>query len=152
MKNLAITYSVNLVTLSVLMLLEPVNAVTLDLLPDTQSVTVGQPVSIDVQISELGNGTPPSVGGFNLELNYDPTVLTFNDLTFSGLIDLSNFGTQSIDSSTPGTLLFGEVSLDIPEDLNTAQPDTFTLANIDAAAIEKDLESPFTIGKVLIFE
>lgn len=145
MKNLAVTCSINLVTLSVLMLLEPVKAVTIDLLPDTQNVTVGQPISIDVQISELGNGTPPSVGGFNLELNYAPTVLSFNDLTFSGLINLSGLGIQSIDSSTPGTLSFGEVTLDLPADLNTAQPDSFSLANIEFMGSGIGTNSPLTL-------
>ncbi len=131
MKNLAVTCGVALGTLPLFMLLKPVNGITLDLLPQIQSITVGQSVMVDVQISELGNSASPSVGGFNLELNYDPTVLTFNDLTFSGLIDLSGSGIQSIDSSIPGTLLFGDVSLDFPEDLNAAQPDAFSLANIE---------------------
>ncbi len=71
------------------------------------------------------------MGAFNLELTYDPTVLTFNDLTFSELLNISDSGIQSIDSSIPGTLIFGNVSLDSDEQLNAAQPDSFSLANIE---------------------
>ncbi|MGK7956696.1 MAG: cohesin domain-containing protein [Crocosphaera sp.] len=145
MRYIAVRCGVILGTLPLLTLVQSVNAVTLDLLPETQGVTVGQPVIVDVQISELGNGMTPSVGGFNLELSYDPAVLSFNDLTFSGLIDLSNLESQSVDSSTPGTLVFGDVSLDSPEDLNAAQPDNFSLANIEFISGGVGINSPLSL-------
>ncbi|WP_198648202.1 cohesin domain-containing protein [Cyanothece sp. BG0011] len=145
MRHIAVSCGVILGTLPLFMLFEPANAVTLDLLPQTQSVTVGQSVILDVQISELGNNISPSVGGFNLQLNYDPAVLTFDDITFSGLIDLSGLDTQTVDSSTPGTLFFVDLSLDLPEELNTAQPDTFSLANIEFIGSGIGTNSPLTL-------
>lgn len=152
MRHIAVSCGLTLGTLPLLMLFEPVNAVTLDLLPETQSVTVGQSVIIDVQISELGNNIAPSVGGFSLELNYDPTVLTFNDLIFSELINLSGSGIQSIDSSIPGTILFGDVSLDFPEDLNAAQPDVFNLANIEFIGSGVGTNSPLTLSIIELLD
>ncbi len=146
MRYIAVTCGIALGTLPLFMLLKPVNAVTLDLLPEMQNITVGDSVIIDVQISELGNGTSPSVGGFNLELNYDPAVLTFNNLTFSELLNIFDTGIQSIDSSTSGTLIFGNVSLDSAEELNAAQPNSFSLANIEFIGSGVSTNSPLSLS------
>ncbi|MDJ0658214.1 MAG: cohesin domain-containing protein [Crocosphaera sp.] len=152
MRDIVVTCGIAIGTLPLFILVKPVNGVTLDLLPQTQNVTLGESVIIDVQISELGNGIAPSVGGFQLQLDYDPGVLTFDDITFSGLIDLSNLGTQSFDSSTPGMFFFGDASLDSPAELNSAQPDTFSLANIEFIGSGIGTNSPLNLSIIEIVD
>lgn len=153
MRDIVVTCGIAIGTLPFLMLVKPVNGVTLDLLPQTQNVTLGESVIIDVQISELGNGIAPSVGGFQLQLDYDPGVLTFDDITFSGLIDLPGFGSQSVDSSTPGIVIFGDVFLDNDTgDLNVAQPDSFSLANIELIGSGIGTNSPLTLSIIEIVD
>lgn len=152
MRNIVVIGSVALGALPLFMLLKPVNGVTLDLLPETEDISIGESIIIDVQISELGNGVSPSVGGFSLEVNYDPEVLTFNNLTLSDLLNISDPGFQSIDSSSPGSLLFGNVSLDFTEDLDAAQPDSFSLANIEFIGSEIGTNSPVSLNIIEIVD
>ncbi|EAZ90380.1 cohesin domain-containing protein [Crocosphaera chwakensis] len=136
MKQISIISGLNLGLLSLFSFLQPVQSITLELLPQTQNVAVGDSVIVDVQISELGDMESPSVGGFDFDLNYDPNVLTFDSLTFSNLINLSNFDIPNkVDPSTPGIVSFFNLSiLDTPEDLNTEQPSSFSLATLDFTA------------------
>lgn len=132
MKQISIISGLNLGLFSLFSFLQPAQSITLELLPQIQNVTVGDSVIVDVQISELGDMESPSIGGFDFDLNYDPNVLTFDSVTFSNLIDLSNFGSQSVDASIPGIVTFADISiLDSPEDLNIAQPSSFSLATLN---------------------
>ena len=117
-------------------------AVTLDLTPLDQSVTVGETVSIDVQISGLGNMTTPSLQAFDLNINFDPTLLSFSGATFGdpvlgdlvGLPDPLNLGpVMGTDDSILGVVAINEVSFALPDDFNI-QPDSFILATLDFVA------------------
>ena len=118
-------------------------AVTLDLNPLNQSVTVGETVSIDVQISGLGDMTTPSLQAFDLNINFDPTLLSFSSATFGdptlgdlvGLPDPLNLGpVMGTDDSIPGVVAINEVSFAPADDFNV-QPDSFILATLDFIAI-----------------
>jgi len=112
------------------------HAFTVGLTPSFQTVPVGNPVSVDLYVSGLGNGTPPSLGTFDLNILFDSTILYFNNATFGdpGLgdqLDLFGLGSiTSVDDSVPGVLNLFELSLDMPGDLDLFQADSFTLATL----------------------
>ena len=118
----------------------PVHAVDLSVEPSAQSVPAGSTVGVDIQIAGLGNGIPPSLGAFDFDLTFDPSVLTFDSLIFGdpGLGDLlgpvvgSTTG-SSLDSLAGSLNLFA-VSLDTPADLDAIQPDKFILASVRFSA------------------
>jgi hypothetical protein len=116
-------------------------AITLNLSPVGQSITVGSPVSIDARVDGIGNFTTPSIGGFDLTLTYNPGVLQFSSVSFNvpgqgNLVDLTNNpALNSVDSSVSGVVKFNQISLNTPAELNAVQPSNFTLARINFLGI-----------------
>lgn len=114
----------------------PARATQITLQPGTQTVAPGGTVDLTLRISGLGNGVAPSLGAFDLDVSFDPALLTYDSLTFGdpGLGDLlgpiSGSATGSTLDAVTGSLnLFG-VSLDLPADLDLGQPDQFVLASL----------------------
>jgi len=110
-------------------------AMSLDIAPSSQTVTPGSQVNVGVAISGLGNGAAPSLGIFDIDVTFDPAVLSLNAVSFGdpGLGDqLDLFGFGSINSATPGSGVVNlfELSLDFPSDLDTLQAGAFTLASL----------------------
>ena len=103
------------------------NAVSLDLLPSSSSVKLGDPVQVELRISGLGEGTAPSLGAYDFMLAFNPAVLGFGAFTFGDSIlgnqlDLVGFGTVAgFDGGTPGQLSAFEISLDLAGDLDALQ-------------------------------
>ena len=109
-------------------------AITIALLPDSQEVDVNAPVHVDLTISGLTDGAAPSLSGFDLNVMYDPTILSFagvSGVNFGDQLDLFGMGSvRSVDDSTAGTINLFELSLDLPEDLNSLQTSSFSLVSL----------------------
>lgn len=136
---------------SVIFATQPVGALSLNLLPALQSVSVGDAVAVKVEISDLGNFQAPSLSGFDLDVSFDPSVLIFNTVTFGDptlgdLVNLSN--TTGLTSVTPslGMVNFAEVSLDSDTALNAAQPSSFILATLNFKALTAAINSPINLS------
>ena len=112
------------------------NAVSLDLLPASSSVNLGDPVQVELRISGLGEGTAPSLGAYDFLLAFNPVVLGFGGFTFGdpvlgNQLDLVGFGTVAgFDGATPGQLSAFEISLDLAGDLDALQAASFALGTI----------------------
>ena len=71
-----------------------------------------------------------------MDLNFDPAILAFNNITFGdpGLgdqLDLFGLGSlSSSDNTTPGVINLYELSFDLPSDIDTLQAGSFTLASL----------------------
>jgi hypothetical protein len=126
---------------SVLLLLQgnPAHAIVIEVTPSFQEVDVNSSVTVDLVISDLGDGIDPSVGAYDLDIQYAPSVLSFpgmSGVTFGDQLDIFGLGSiQSVDYSVPGVINLYEVSLDFPEDLNDLQLPGFTLATLTFDAI-----------------
>lgn len=109
---------------------------TLSVAPSSGSVLLGDSFSIDVRIDGLGDGVPPSVGVFDLDLSFDPTLASFVDATFGAGLDVLGLGSlPEAKEPVPGALNLFELSLDSPDDLNALQPDGFLLARVTFSAL-----------------
>ena len=105
--------------------------ISLSLQPTPQTINVGDPATMDLVVSGLGNLSAPSLGAFDFDLSYDPTILSAVSLTFGSYLDLGNFGSSRFsDLTTAGVIHLDEISFESPGDLNNAQPGTFTLATL----------------------
>lgn len=121
-------------------LLPSAKAIQLTIEPATTAVAQGAGVDVSLIIEGLGTGGSPSLGTFDLNLTYDPSVLTFDAAIF-GDPTLGNqlaLTTPGIDAVTPGALgglvnLFA-ISLDGVADLNALQEDGFVLASLHFTA------------------
>ena len=114
-----------------LLLAGPALAVTIEFVPAAQSVSLGGAVAVDLLISELGGGVAPSLGTFDLDVSFDPTVLTATDVAFGPFLGdpllveaLTGF------SFALGVFDFFELSFLLPSELDALQPDSFVLATL----------------------
>ena len=106
--------------------------------PPYQAVADGSAVSVSLQISGLGAFTAPSLGTFDLDLRFDPSLLDFNSFVFGDPVlgdqlDLSGFGSITGMGTTPGSGVVNiyEVSLDSVTDLDNLQEPMFTLGILE---------------------
>ena len=124
-------------SMAILLLSNSFNAIcaTINFNPSTTTIFLGNTFNIDVVISDLGKGSAPSLGAFDLDVNYDPNILRFSGGIFGTGLDL--FGLGSISGVTPGatSVNFFEVSLESEIDLNAFQPDSFVLVSLAFNAI-----------------
>jgi hypothetical protein len=104
--------------------------INLSLLPGAQNASPPQTVSLDLTISGLGDHAASSLGGFDLNFNFDSTKLSFTGYTLGGL--LGSVGSEADDLSTASgsTINLYELSLLSPSELATLQPSGFTLATL----------------------
>jgi len=106
-------------------------AFTLSLVPQSSSVTSGSNVVVDVVASGLTDFAAPSLGAYDLNVQYDTNALTVTQVSFgTGLDPLGLGGLNDLDFSTPGVLNAFELSFDSAEALNSLQPGAFTLFTV----------------------
>lgn len=111
-------------------------ALTIGFAPASQTVPVGDPASVELRISGLGDASAPSLGVFDLSVSFDPTVLSFAGVSFGDPVlgdQLDPFGLGSItifDAASAGSVRLFELSLDLPADLDALQAGAFTLATL----------------------
>jgi hypothetical protein len=113
----------------------PASAATLSIVPSAQTGDVGTLFAVDLTISGLGEGTEPSLGVYDIDLTFDPVILSFVEVHWGTALDLSGFG--SFRTATPafGLLNLFELSFDPVATLNALQPAEFVLATIVFAGI-----------------
>lgn len=125
------------ILLGVIILLstKPVSAISIGFNPINPNVNLGTPVGVALTISGLGDATAPSLGTFDLDVSFDPTILSLSGVTYGDPVlgdQLDLFGLGSLTATTPGAgsaNLF-ELSFDFPDDLNNLQAGNFTLATL----------------------
>jgi hypothetical protein len=128
MGNGRISWSLSLL---VLLFAGRVGAVGLEVVSSDNSVLLGGLVDVSVVVSDLGNSAPPSVGAFDLELQFDNTLVSFNSASVGGGlgdIGLGEAVTGTVANATDVDVF--EVSLLTPAELNALQTDSFTLFTV----------------------
>jgi hypothetical protein len=110
-------------------------AATLRIDPSTQDVMIGSNVNVGVAISGLGDGAPPSLSTFDLDVTFGQGILAFVGFTFGDPIlgdqlDLSGVGSIRGISTGAGTVNLFELSLDNAADLTALQAPGFTLGTL----------------------
>lgn len=117
---------------------------TLSFTPASQNVLLGESVEVAVTISDLAEGSAPSLGAFDFIVNYDDSILAFEsaalgDPELGDLVDQSGLGAvfalAQIETVGPGALRALAVSFDPESVLHASQPDSFTLATLNFEAI-----------------
>ncbi len=103
------------------------HAIVLSMNPANQSVVAGATASVEIVISDL---TAISVGAFDIDLAFNPSVLTFGTATFGTQLDLSGTGSLQDTVTGAGTVNLAEVSFDPAALLDANQLDSFTLATL----------------------
>lgn len=113
-----------------LIFLLPVSAaaVTLEVVPSTSSANLGDPFTVDVIVSGLGDTAAPSLSTFDLDLLYDPVLFNYTGVVYGPELGDEMAGeATTITTPGPGIVQLLELSILPPADLNANQPDSFTL-------------------------
>ena len=120
-----------------------VHATTLAVMPVAQAVSVGDSVTVNLQISGLGTGL--ALGVFDIDFGFDPALLSLSKVQFGNGLDVLGLG--SFQAATPGigSINLFEVSFDTAADLNALQPDSFDLATLVFNALTSGT-SAFTLS------
>lgn len=113
----------------------PAQAGLLSLAPSPQTVNAGATLSVDLQISGLGDATSPSVGVFDIDVFFDTLLLSFDDAIYGTGLDVLGLGSLQITTPGAGAVNLFELSFDTPDELNTLQPAAFTLATLHFTAL-----------------
>ncbi len=83
-------------------------------------------------VSGLGNGPDSlSLGAYDLNISFNPDILTFSSVAFNGALDEGIFGSFYDSSVTSGLLNLFEVSFEDATLLNAQQRDGFLIATLD---------------------
>jgi hypothetical protein len=120
---------------------------TLD--PAAPQVDLGDTADLFVGINGLGD--PPSLGAYDLTVNYDPTLfsfvsLTYGDPTIGDQLNLTGLGTNTAETPGVGSIEFSEVSLDDAETLDTMQASSFVLVTLEFQALNTNGVGTFSIA------
>lgn len=116
-------------------------AASVTLEPSNQSVPLGSFFYLKLGVQGLGNHTAPLLGGFDLDIVFDPSLLHFESISFGDptLGNLLEPATPSISGynliGTGDSVNLYSVSLDTPTELAAVQPNHFTIATLRFSAL-----------------
>jgi hypothetical protein len=129
-----------LITAGMAATFNPAIAATLTIVPSSDTYVVGDSVQVDLVVSDLTAGGPPSVGEFDIDITFEPELdfLSLEFGTFLGNPDDSTETEASSDLFGPFLNLFERSGL-TPSALDALQPPTFTLATITFEAVMQGL-------------
>jgi len=100
--------------------------------PSLQDAETGDSVQVTLYASGLGDGVPPSLGAFEVDLTYDDAVLSLT--SFTALNNLGDIGLfEAIDTSIGdfgGTIGLAVTSLLFPFELDPLQGETVALVDL----------------------
>ena len=129
-----------------------IQAATLSVSPGAQTVGLGASTFIDIAVTGLGDGVAPSLGAYDLNVNYDSTLLSFisatlGDPALGNQLDLFNLvsNPSAVDGTLPNTVNVFELSFDSVANLNTLQAANFTLFRLTFSAVKLG-NSPIAIS------
>src|SRR5262249_35813021 len=104
--------------------------VAVELVSSSPTVPVGQIVVVDVVVSGLGGGLPPSVGAFDIDMSFDPAILAPTDITFGRFLgDPEQAEALTAASISEGGVSFAAVSVLPAAELVALQPDAERLVS-----------------------
>jgi hypothetical protein len=101
--------------------------------PVSQTAPVGDSVTVDIFISGLGDGFAPSLSAFDLDVVYDPAVLSFSSYALGPYLG-DTLLWEAFDDSwgliASDRVDIAEVSFLLDSELDSLQPGKFTLASL----------------------
>lgn len=132
---------------SALLPIDRARAVAITFQPSSQQVALGNMASVDLVISDLGVGSAPSIGVFDIDVSFSPSILGLGvaGVVFGNQLDILSLGSiQQVDLGVMGVVNVFELSLDSASDLDLLQGASFTLFTLTFDALSVGL-SPLSV-------
>ena len=145
MKKLIISSTIIMLIMFGLYGASPVLALSIGLNPASGTIAPGEDLNVTLFVEGLGSYEAPSLGGYDVDIYYDPLILNFTSVSFGPYLGYyMDFGDDMKGSSADvaasgGTLNIAEVSFLLPYELDALQPDTFELATISFVGAAPDV-------------
>lgn len=114
------------------------DAASLQVQPNASAITLGDTLSVQFTIADLIDSAAPSLGSYDLNVDFDASVLSYSGFTWGNQLDLFGLGDiRALDTSAAasGHLNAFEVSLDDSADLDGLQAGNFTLFSVSFTAV-----------------
>jgi hypothetical protein len=108
----------------------PAAAAIISFVPDAQSVALGSQAHVNVVVSDLGDGGPPSLGSYDVDFSYDATILDAASVSFDIFLGGPGGSFPLSDLTTPGAVALSETSFLSEAELDALQSDSFRIAEI----------------------
>ena len=124
-------------------------AATITLVPASPTVGASNPIDVDVVISGLGEGAPPTVAAFDLDVTFDAAVLQLVSVDFGwDVFPDAGLSAWNLLATPPrvdlaGASLFDDATLD------AYQPASFVLATLHFFALTPGV-SPLAITQAVL--
>jgi hypothetical protein len=110
------------------------------LFPDSQTVILGQPFQVDLVVSGLGDGVPPSLEGFDVDITFsEELTIDHSSVIFGTSLGDPDDASQTSTTASligPGVLFLREDSFLASSALDAIQGSSFTLATMSFTASE----------------
>jgi hypothetical protein len=130
---------VTALVLASLCLPRPAPAFTIGFVPASQTVSLGDPVSVQIVVSGLHDAEPDEiVSGFDLDILYDSAILAALGVSFGAELGGPLDSFQDFDLSLAGTIDLAEFSFLDDATLDGLQADSVVLATLSFTATGLD--------------
>ena len=111
------------------------SAITINIVPDSQTVQVGDAFNLDVVVSGLSSANE-IVSAYDLDISYDTSILNATAVSFGSYLDSPLYPSiQDSVLTNPGTVNIAELSFLFDDELALQQTDSFTLATLSFDAL-----------------
>jgi hypothetical protein len=107
----------------------------LELIPSALEAAVHSEITLSIRVSGLGAFEAPSIGAFDVNLEFDSMALTFVDVIYGDPVlgdqlDLFGLGSVTTTTVTNESVNLFQLSLDSPADIDALQHPSFELATV----------------------
>ncbi len=112
----------------------PAHAITVSVLPFAADAVPGTTLTLELSISGLGAQAAPSLGAFDIDIGFDPALLTVTGYVPGdglGSVDALEAIDVGFGLTAPGNFNVGVVSILGEGTLNAIQPTAFVLATVE---------------------
>ncbi len=125
------TFVLGVAAFAALVIAAPARAITISFVPSSTTVDVGDPIDIDVLVSDLGIEI---VSAYDLDVDYDSTIVTATGVTFTPFLG-GPLDAMEVAILNPGFIDFFAVSFLSDDELAALQGGPFVLATLSFVAI-----------------
>jgi len=116
--------------------------------PISQSVPLGSQVSVDINIAGLGSDT--ALGTYDINVGFDPALLSYVSAVFGDQLDLFGLGDIQVLTPSTGSVEVFELSLETVDDLINLQASAFRLATLTFDTLTAGSNSPITLSIIAL--
>lgn len=108
----------------------PTQAAAIKVFSSSQNIATGSLLYINIEVFDVINFDSPSLGVFDIDIGFDPLVVSYQGVSWGASLDLFGIGSLQVATPASGSINLFELSLDAVAELNELQPSDFKLATL----------------------